>query len=73
LESEEPSRIKFNEIRVMKTKYHIDSFQKTYFVIESFEQLFNALSKLNWKDVEQVCKLFPEIAQGIIINEREKL
>ena len=25
----------------MRTRYNIDSYQQTYFVIESFEQLFN--------------------------------
>ena len=26
----------------MRTRYRIDTFQKTYFVIDSFEQLFDA-------------------------------
>ncbi|MGQ0741531.1 MAG: phenylalanine 4-monooxygenase [Alphaproteobacteria bacterium] len=41
LESPSPNRIAFNLERVMRTDYRIDDFQETYFVIESFEQLFN--------------------------------
>ncbi len=73
LDSEVPTRIKFNALRVMKTRYHIDSFQKTYFVIESFEQLFNALRNLNWKEVNEACMLLPEIEQGIALNDQEKI
>lgn len=72
LDSEIPARIKFNTHRVMRTQYHIDSFQKTYFVIESFQQLFNSLHSLNWEEARDICLSFPEIAQGIILNEQEK-
>ncbi|RZA35377.1 MAG: phenylalanine 4-monooxygenase [Lysobacteraceae bacterium] len=42
LESEAPNRIGFDLERVMRTRYRIDTFQKTYFVIDSFEQLIAA-------------------------------
>ncbi|HMA10558.1 MAG TPA: phenylalanine 4-monooxygenase [Steroidobacteraceae bacterium] len=42
IESPEPSRIAFDLERVMSTSYCIDGFQHTYFVIDSFEQLFRA-------------------------------
>ncbi len=42
LESTAPNRIGFDLKRVMRTRYRIDTFQKTYFVIDSFEQLFRA-------------------------------
>ncbi len=42
LESRIPNRIAFDLRRVMRTRYRIDSFQKTYFVIDDFAQLFNA-------------------------------
>ena len=57
----------------MKTKYHIDSFQKTYFVIQSFQELFDALRNLDWKEVKETCMLFPEIEQGIVLNAQEKI
>jgi phenylalanine-4-hydroxylase len=41
LESDSPNRITFELERVMRTKYLIDDFQQTYFVIESFEKLLD--------------------------------
>jgi phenylalanine-4-hydroxylase len=40
LSSPEPRRIGFDLKRVMRTRYKIDSFQQTYFVIDDFGQLF---------------------------------
>jgi phenylalanine-4-hydroxylase len=42
LDSPAPNRIRFDLMRVMGTRYRIDTFQKSYFVINSFEQLFDA-------------------------------
>ena len=42
LDAAAPNRIGFDLKRVMRTRYRIDTFQKTYFVIDSFEQLFKA-------------------------------
>jgi phenylalanine-4-hydroxylase len=42
LESDAPNRLGFDLERIMRTRYRIDTFQKTYFVIESFEQLMQA-------------------------------
>ncbi|MGB0133005.1 phenylalanine 4-monooxygenase [Dokdonella sp.] len=42
LESASPNRIGFDLKRIMRTRYRIDTFQKTYFVIDSFEQLMDA-------------------------------
>lgn len=40
LASPEPRRIGFDLRRVMRTRYKIDTFQQTYFVIDDFDQLF---------------------------------
>lgn len=42
IESPKPNRIAFDLERVLRTDYLIDDFQQTYFVIDSFEQLFHA-------------------------------
>jgi phenylalanine-4-hydroxylase len=42
LESAAPNRIGFDMKRIMQTRYRIDTYQKTYFVIDSFEQLMEA-------------------------------
>ena len=40
VESETPHRVRFDLERILRTKYMVDDYQKTYFVIDSFEQLF---------------------------------
>lgn len=40
--SREPQRLGFDLERIMRTRYKIDSYQSTYFVINSFKQLFDA-------------------------------
>lgn len=42
LDSAAPNRIRFDLRRLMRTKYRIDTFQKSYFVIRSFDELFDA-------------------------------
>lgn len=42
LDSAAPNRLGFGLERVMSTRYRIDTYQQTYFVIDSFEQLFAA-------------------------------
>lgn len=42
LESSSPQRLPFDLQRIMRTQYNIDRFQDTYFVIDSFDQLFAA-------------------------------
>lgn len=42
LKNADPNRIEFNLERIMRTRYEIDKYQKTYFVIEDYAQLFNS-------------------------------
>jgi len=42
VDSDDPNRIGFDLLRIMQTRYKIDTFQETYFVIRNFEQLFEA-------------------------------
>lgn len=42
LDSAAPNRIGFDLERIMRTRYRIDSYQKTYFVIDSYEELMEA-------------------------------
>ncbi|WP_066472067.1 phenylalanine 4-monooxygenase [Bosea sp. WAO] len=39
LESDKPNRIRFDPARVMRTRYKIDDFQQTYFVLPGFEAM----------------------------------
>jgi phenylalanine-4-hydroxylase len=42
LDSPVPTRRPFDLKRILRTRYHIDRYQTTYFVISSFEQLMRA-------------------------------
>jgi phenylalanine-4-hydroxylase len=42
VQSEQPQRLGFDVERIMRTRYRIDDYQATYFVIQGFEQLFEA-------------------------------
>jgi phenylalanine-4-hydroxylase len=42
LESPAPNRLGFDLKRIMRTRYRIDTYQKTYFVIDSFDELMDA-------------------------------
>jgi phenylalanine-4-hydroxylase len=42
VDSPDPNRIGFDLLRIMQTRYKIDTFQETYFVIRDFRQLFDA-------------------------------
>ncbi len=41
VKSAEPQRIMLDVLRAMRTRYKIDSYQQTYFVIDSFQRLFD--------------------------------
>ncbi len=42
IDSPAPHRVGFDLERVMRTRYRIDDYQQTYFVLDSYEQLMNA-------------------------------
>ncbi len=65
VESPKPKRIKFNLERVMLTDYLIDDFQKTYFVIDSFEQLFRAAYETDFDPIYRKYADMPGIAPGV--------
>lgn len=44
LESDIPRRIPFNLIEAIRTPYRYDEMQKTYFVIDSYENLYNMVN-----------------------------
>jgi phenylalanine-4-hydroxylase len=54
-----PLRIGFDLRRVLRTRYEIDDFQKTYFVIDSFGQLFGETAQDFTPIYEQLLPLPP--------------
>jgi phenylalanine-4-hydroxylase len=45
VDSPEPRRVRFELMRVMRTQYMIDTYQKTYFVVRSLDELHRAVSQ----------------------------
>jgi phenylalanine-4-hydroxylase len=62
VESAAPQRLQFDLIRVMRTEYRIDEFQQTYFVLDSFEQLFQACYDTDFAPLYQRYASLPSIA-----------
>lgn len=48
VEDPEVLRLPFDPVRIMRTGYEIDSFQKTYFVLDSLPQLIDGLIDLDF-------------------------
>ncbi len=68
LESESPNRIGFDLMRIMRTRYRIDTFQKTYFVIDDFDQLFAATAP-DFTDYYRALESLPDIGAGAVLDE----
>ena len=60
LDDPRPNRIAFDLRRVMRTRYRIDRFQDTYFVINDFEQLF-AATRPDFAPIYREVAAFPDI------------
>jgi phenylalanine-4-hydroxylase len=65
LESASPNRIGFDLERIMRTKYKIDTYQQTYFVIDGFQQLMDA-TKPDFTPIYARLKEQPEFAAGSV-------
>jgi phenylalanine-4-hydroxylase len=67
IESPVPKRLRFELLRVMRTDYRIDSFQHTYFVLESFEELFEACYQTDFAPIyERYAGLAPIAPQALV-------
>ena len=71
LEDLHPHRLRFDLRRVMRTQYHIDRYQETYFVIDDFAQLF-AATRPDFAPIYGEIGVLPDIpAEAILPNDRE--
>lgn len=70
LESDKPNRIHLDPVRVMRTRYKIDDFQQSYFVLPGFE----AMPDLAAEPLEQAmaqARALPELeADAVIAGDR---
>lgn len=67
LEDPSPHRIGFNVKRMLQTHYQIDDFQDNYFVIDSFDQLFNETYK-DFAPIYESLKDAPVHEPGVIVE-----
>jgi phenylalanine-4-hydroxylase len=66
LESDTPNRIGFDLLRIMRTEYRIDDFQESYFVIDNFDQLFEA-TQPDFAPYYETLRDQPDIAPGELL------
>jgi len=64
--SPEPSRVGFDLQRMMRSRYKIDTYQATYFVIDSFQQLFDATAP-DFTPIYKAVRQQPEIDAGVVL------
>ena len=62
-----PNRIVLDVLRTMRTRYKIDSYQQTYFVIESFQQLFD-MTAPDFTPFYTVLKSLPELPADTLLK-----
>lgn len=56
LDSPDPIHQVFDLHQLLHTPFRTDVFQKNYFIIDSFEQLFDAVNNLCWEEMAQTVK-----------------
>lgn len=66
LDDPSPNRVRFDLGRVMRTKYRIDDFQETYFVLDDLEELLE-LAKIDFAPLYSEVARQPEIEPGGIV------
>lgn len=67
-----PQRITLDLLRCMRTRYKLDDYQATYFVIESFEQLFD-LSAPDFTALYEAARLSGELAADASIASDSRI
>jgi phenylalanine-4-hydroxylase len=68
LEDPRPHRLRFDLRRVMRTEYHIDRYQESYFVIDDFAQLF-AATRPDFAPIYREIAVLPDIPAGAVLPE----
>lgn len=68
LEDPSPNRLKFKLPRVMRTRYRIDDFQETYFVLDTLDDLLR-LAEIDFAPLYETAKAMPEIEPGDVLSD----
>ena len=70
IDSPAPNRVGFDLERVMSTRYRIDTFQQTYFVIDDFAQLFEATRRTSPRSTRSCRRTARTSAGDVLPGER---
>ena len=68
LDSPVPKRIAFDLMRIMRSEYRIDDYQDCYFVIDGFDQLFDA-TEPDFTPYYETLRSLADIAPGAMVPE----
>ena len=66
LRSPQARRVRFDLLRLLRSRYRIDTFQATYFIIDSFQQLFEATAP-DFTPLYAQAAAQPEIEAGMLL------
>jgi phenylalanine-4-hydroxylase len=66
VQSEIPNKVPLSPLRAMRTRYKIDSFQQTYFVIDDFQQLFD-MTAPDFAPLYKAVKALPELPADTLL------
>jgi phenylalanine-4-hydroxylase len=66
VEDESPNRVRFDLERVLQTRYRIDDFQETYFVLGDLDELL-ALARVDFAPLYERLHGRPEIEPGTLL------
>ena len=66
IDDHSPNRIRFELERVMRTRYRIDDFQETYFVVPNLDQLLE-LASIDFGPAYQRANSLPDLVPGDIL------
>ena len=70
LDDPSPNRFRFDLERVMRTRYRIDDFQETYFVLHDLEELLD-LARVDFAPVYERVRTLPELEPGELLAQDE--
>jgi phenylalanine-4-hydroxylase len=68
LEDPSPNRVGFDLERVMRTRYRIDDFQETYFVLRNLDELL-ALARIDFAPLYERVKRQPDLEPGQLVPQ----
>jgi phenylalanine-4-hydroxylase len=72
LEDDSPNRLRFDLARVMRTRYRIDDFQETYFMLRHLDDLLR-LARIDFAPLYEQNRNAPEYEPGRVLATDEAI